>query len=215
MSRYAIEGLVVEDLSRRPLSGVGIVARAPDGEILASGRSDDTGVFRLRVAPAALRGLRWGEESELELTVLLDRAEQALELAGMPEVWRLSDGPSEAVTVRVRPASDDRKVIPFAPRAADDEDPPRQDVLVATMVLGLSVSLRHGTIDHEQARRWLFNADSHDRLKAQGVPDDVLALVRRGIALEHRPERPGADAAAALEHEALACLRALADRDQP
>ncbi|MBW1877554.1 MAG: DUF3969 family protein [Deltaproteobacteria bacterium] len=216
--RFGLDGVVVDEHTQDPLTGVGVVARAQTGEIIATARTDERGVFQLRVAPAALRGLRWDNPSEPTLKVSLDRHE-ALELAGGPEEWRLLEGPSIAVTLQACPASEGpRQVLPFAATHPGEASPPtaepgRPDVLVATLALGLSVSMRLGKIDLEQARRWLFNPETEQQLVRADLPDDILELVRRGIALEEGEGGVERTCLAELEHRALELLRDLADAD--
>jgi hypothetical protein len=216
--RFGLDGVVVDESTQDPLTGVVVVARAKSGEIIATAHTDGRGVFQLRVAPAALRGLRWDNPSEPTLGVSLDRREE-LELVGGPEEWQLLEGPSAAVTLQARPASGGpRQVLPFAaihpePAPASTTEPGRPDVLVATLALGLSVSMRLGTIDLDQARRWLFNSDTEQQLVQMGLPDDILELVRRGIALEEVDGGVDRTPLAELERGALELLRALADED--
>jgi hypothetical protein len=217
--RFGLDGVVVDQQTGDPLDGVTVVARARGGEIIATARTDERGVFQLRVAPAALRGLRWDDPSAPTLGVSLDRREP-MELVGAPEEWRLLEGPSAAVTLQARPATrGPRQVLPFSPAFAEPAVPPtaepgRPDVLVATLALGLAVSMRLGTIDLESARRWLFNSDTEQQLVQMGLPDDILDLVRRGIALEEGEEGVDRAPLAELERGALELLRTLAAEDE-
>jgi len=217
--RFGLDGTVVDHQTLEPCSGVGVVARAQSGEIVATAHTDKRGVFQLRVRSAALRGLQWEDPSRPTLAIHLERGE-ALELVRGPEEWRLWEGPSEAMTLEVRPAAEEpRQVLPFyvIPSGGESlptKEPSRPDVLVATLALGLSVSMRLGTIDLEQARRWLFNPETERQLVSTGLPDEILALVRRGIALEEGEGGVDRTALADLEHRALELLRALAEADE-
>lgn len=189
----------VEDPAGAPLPGIAVVARAPRGEILARGRSDEQGRFHLQVAPAALRGVRWNDEQPPTLRLELDRSHDGATLA--EEVtWVLDSGPAETVTLVVVDAeAPSRTVLPFDPPAG------APDARTAALVAGLATALAGDVVSRRAARAWLFEPGVARRLSSRGASPDAVNLIRDGMALLARDD-PDPRALRALLDEALDLL---------